>query len=287
MSTPRILESGDECHFDPPMVGNRGPARYTHQSHLCLDADRGKASHDGEVVRADLGHRRGRIYRVASGRGPPGPGESGPGRRQPGDRTPLQSGSSGRRLRMARRGPGRLPGLPEGGRGGLGDLPRGGDPERPPIGRPAHPLARERPDGHAPSPGGRPASRGPPIDLRGLQQRLRRYRGTAQARGDGPQPAQPLRRRQARGRALRPGLCPDDGPGRREPPLLQRLRAEARSVEPLQRGDLAVRPVDGGRNPARHLRRRPADPRFHLRGQRREGQPPGAAMHPGRWAARP
>jgi len=42
-----------------------------------------------------------------------------------------------------------------------------------------------------------------------------------------------LRRRQARGRALRPRLRQDDGARRRQPPLLQRLRAQARPVQPL------------------------------------------------------
>ena len=86
----------------------------------------------------------------------------------------------------------------------------------------------------------------------------------AQARGDAPQPAQPLRRGQARRRALRPRLRPDDGARRREPPLLQRLRPAAGPVEPLQRRDLAVRHGDvaraGGRRSTATARRRATSP---------------------------
>ena len=69
-------------------------------------------------------------------------------------------------------------------------------------------------------------------------------RRTPQARGDATRAAEPVCRGQARGRALRLGLRPDDGARRRQPPLLQHLRAPPGPVEPLQRRDLDLRPAD-------------------------------------------
>ena len=131
------------------------------------------------------------------------------------------------------------------------------------------------------------AGGGPPVHVRRLQQRLRRDRGAAQARGDAPQPPEPLRRGQARRRALRARLRPDHGPGRRQPALLQRLRPAAGPVQPLQRRDLGLRSRDVRGAPAGDLRRRAAVARLHLRGQRRRRQPGRAPRGTARWRARP
>ena len=163
--------------------------------------------------------------------------------------------------------------LAERGRGSRGRVPRGGDPERPALGPRAAPVAFQRSDGHA-QPAGVSASGGSrSLHLRRVEQRLRRDRGAAQARGDLAEPLEPLRRRQARGRILRQRLCSDDGPRRRQPPLLQRVRPAPGPVESLQRRDLPVRGRNAGGPPARHLRRRPPDPRLHLRPQHRRRQP--------------
>ena len=134
------------------------------------------------------------------------------------------------------------------GRGGRVRLPPGGDPERPALG-PRAARSRTRAARRRRSTCSRPSR----------QAGVRRFIFAASSSAYGeteelpkheamlPQPAQPLRRRQARGRALRPRLRPDDGPRRRQPPLLQRLRPAAGPVEPLQRRDLAVRHGDVAR----------------------------------------
>ena len=112
-------------------------------------------------------------------------------------------------------------------------LPPGGDPQRAALGPGASGLARERPDRHDQHARGGAAGGRAALHVRGLEQRLRRHDRAAEARGHAAQTAEPLRRRQAGRRALRSGLRPDDGARRREPALLQHLRAAAGPLEPL------------------------------------------------------
>ena len=219
------------------------------------------------------GHGRGRVHRLAPGRGPAEEGYRGPRGRQPGHGPPLEPGPSRGPIRVDRGRPGRLRRLPTGRRGGRLRLPPGGDPERPPVGPRAARVARS----------------GPTATLNMLeaarQAGVRRFMFAASSSAYGdtvelpkhegmmPTPAEPLRRRQARRRALRQRLRPDDGPRRRQPALLQRLRPAAGPVEPLQRRDLALHQVHVAGPAADDLRRRPADPRLHLRRQRRGRQP--------------
>ena len=58
-----------------------------------------------------------------------------------------------------------------------------------------------------------------------------------------PRPLSPYAAGKLAGEHYVARLRPDDGPRRREPPLLQHLRPPAGPVEPLQRRDLAVRPA--------------------------------------------
>ena len=158
--------------------------------------------------------------------------------------------------------PGRLRRLPTGGRGGRLRLPPGGDPQRPPLGPRAARVARQRPDRHAAT-CSRPRG-GPGVRRFMFAASSSAYGDTVELpkhEGMMPTPAQPLRRRQAGGRALRQRLRPDDGARRREPALLQHLRPAAGPVEPVQRRDLAVHPVHVARASGRRstaTARRPA-----------------------------
>ena len=58
-----------------------------------------------------------------------------------------------------------------------------------------------------------------------------------------PRPLSPYAAGKLAGEHYVERLRPDDGPRRREPALLQRLRPAAGPVEPLQRRDLAVHQV--------------------------------------------
>ena len=105
--------------------------------------------------------------------------------------------------------------------------------------------------------------------LRRLLVRLRRHADAAEARGDADQSAVALRAAEGDRRAVpadvHPALRPRDG----RHPLLQRLRPAAGSDVAVFRRDLGVRDRAAREPSADHLRRRRADPRLHLRRQRR------------------
>ena len=221
-------------------------------------------------------HGRGRVHRLAPGRGPPGRGAtaSGSSTTSP-PATARTSPTSSGALRVARGRPRRFRRLPAGRRGGRVRLPPGGDPERPAVGPRAAPVARQRADGHAQRARGR---RGRPgvrrVMFAASQQRLRRDRGAAQARGDAPQPPEPLRRRQARRRALRPASTPGRWASTASACRYFNIFGPRQDPSSPYSGviSLFARAMAEGRRP-RHLRRRPPDPRLHLRGQRRRRQP--------------
>ena len=139
------------------------------------------------------------------------------------------------------------------------------------LGAPLRPLRPQQRRGDAAAARGGPRAPRPAARLRVIVVGLRRVRAAADARGRAAAPALALRGDQARGRAAVPRLPRQPRRRHRGAALLHRLRpapAPRHGVPALLRGR-------GVRRAHRAVRRRPPEPRLHLRRRRRDRDPRG------------
>ncbi len=229
----------------------------------------------------DLRNRRSRVHRLPSRRSPPRRRPPGRRPRRPLHRANREPRGVARPDRVRQGRPARQARGREGRRRMRGRLPPGGARGRRAQRREARGSHRRERRRDAERPDGVARREGAPRRLRLVVVGLRRHPRAAQDRDDAPLAPLALRGVEGGGRGLPVGLPGVLRPRDRRVPLLQRLRPPAVAEVALRRRGAALRRgARLGRGPD-DLRRRPPDPRLHLR-RRRRGRPRPRGERPAR-----